>query len=73
MNISAILQMAGQNVTKADGQPVTGSTLAARLSAICSPAPHSVGRGIISINGTYFQTDLFDSKSQSDLLTLIAI
>ena len=47
MNILALLQMAGQNVTKADGQTVTGSTLAARLSAICCIAPHSVGLSII--------------------------
>ena len=58
--------MAGQNVTKADGQTVTGSTLATLLSAICCLAPHSVGISIISINVLYFRTDLFDSKCQSN-------
>ena len=33
----------------------------------CFPFP------IISINGIHFQTDVFDSKCQSDLLTLITI
>ena len=39
-------------------------------TAIKNQAWHSL---VCWINGTYFRTDLFDSKRQSDLLTLIAI